>query len=236
MQKQSMTRRRAWRGAPRSRSSQTRGATARASPLEPYFPVADAVAALFSPWVEAVIHDLELDAVAYIANPFSPREPGDPSDLKEIHFAPDARVIGPYEKINWDGRRIRSISVLLRNEASAPIGMLCLNADVTQFEAMRRTLDGLLGIAEVSDTGTVEAAFRDDWHERINRFLASWTHQRGTTVDRLDRSARRELIGALYQAGGFEGRRSPAYVASILGVSRATVYNELALLKKGAAA
>jgi len=194
------------------------------------------MAALFSPWVEAVIHDLELDTVAYIANPFSPREPGDPSDLKEIHFAPDARVIGPYEKINWDGRRIRSISVLLRNEVPALIGMLCVNADVTQFEAMRRTLEGLLGVAGVSDKGAVESAFRDDWHERINRFLASWTHQRATTVDRLDRNARRELIGALYQAGGFEGRRSPAYVASILGVSRATVYNELALLRKGAAA
>lgn len=232
MQKRAMSRRRAWSGGSRSQSSRT--GPARSSALEPYFPVADALAALFSPWVEAVIHDVQLDTVAYIANPFSPREPGDPSDLKEIDFAPDARVIGPYEKINWDGRRIRAISVLLRNDASVPIGMLCVNADVTQFEAMRRTLEGLLGVAHVSEAA--EAAFRDDWHERINRFVASWIQQRATTVDRLDRNARRELIGALYQAGGFEGRRSPAYVASLLGVSRATVYNELALLKKRAAA
>ena len=179
------------------------------------------------------MHDLGRDTVAHIANPFSPREAGDPSDLKEIHFAPDARVIGPYEKINWDGRRIRAISVVLRDDASQPIGMLCVNADVTQFEVMRRTLQGLLGIAAPS--GTIETCFQDDWHEKINRFLASWIQQRATTLDRLDRQARRELIGALHQAGGFEGRRSPAYVASVLGVSRATVYNELATLKRRAA-
>lgn len=234
MQKRSMIRRRlgARPGAPGVRT-QRRGKEG-SSALAPYFPVADALAALFRPWVEAVVHDLELDAVAHIANPLSPREAGDPSDLKEINFAPDARVIGPYEKINWDGRRIRAISVVLRNDAGAPIGMLCVNADVTQFEAMRRTLQGLLGVPEASET--MEAAFYDDWHERINRFLAAWTHERATTVDRLDRQARRELIRALHEAGGFEGRRSPAYVASILGVSRATVYNELALLKKRAAA
>jgi len=218
---------------PRRRSSGA-GKSARPPLLATWFSVADALAALFSPWVEAVVHDLALDTVAHIANPFSPREAGDPSDLKEIHFAPDARVIGPYEKINWDGRRIRAISVVLRDAAAEPIGMLCVNADVTQFEIMRRTLQGFLGIA--AESGAVETSFHDDWHEKINRFLASWTRQRATTLDRLDRQTRRELIGALYQAGGFEGRRSPAYVASVLGVSRATVYNELANLKRRAAA
>lgn len=233
MQKRAVTGRRPSARGGASRPHRAVPRSARSSFLRPYFSVADALAALFSPWVEAVVHDLELDTVAHIANAFSPREAGDPSDMKEVHFAPDARVIGPYEKINWDGRRIRSISVVLRDDAAEAVGMLCVNADVTQFEVMRRTLQGMLGVAEAS--GTVAACFHDDWHEKINRFLASWTHQRGTTLDRLDRQARRELIGALHQAGGFEGRRSPAYVASVLGVSRATVYNELAILRRRAA-
>jgi D-arginine utilization repressor len=232
VQKRAAGRRRATSGSRPRRRSPARTEGARPHFLETWFSVADALAALFSPWVEAVVHDLALDTVAHIANPFSPREAGDPSDLKEVHFAPDARVIGPYEKINWDGRRIRAISVVLRDGAAEPIGMLCVNADVTQFEVMRRTLQGLLGAAAESGPATT---FHDDWHEKINRFLASWTRQRATTLDRLDRQARRELIGALYQAGGFEGRRSPAYVASVLGVSRATVYNELATLKRHAA-
>ena len=233
MQKRAVGRRCATTGSGRRRRSSGAGKGVRPPLLATWFSVADALAALFSPWVEAVVHDLALDTVAHIANPFSPREAGDPSDLKEIHFAPDARVIGPYEKINWDGRRIRAISVVLRDAAAEPIGMLCVNADVTQFEIMRRTLQGFLGVAAEP---APETSFHDDWHEKINRFLASWTGQRATTLDRLDRQTRRELIGALYQAGGFEGRRSPAYVASVLGVSRATVYNELAILKRRAAA
>jgi D-arginine utilization repressor len=182
VQKRAAGRRRATSGSRPRRRSPARTEGARPHFLETWFSVADALAALFSPWVEAVVHDLALDTVAHIANPFSPREAGDPSDLKEVHFAPDARVIGPYEKINWDGRRIRAISVVLRDGAAEPIGMLCVNADVTQFEVMRRTLQGLLGAAAESGPATT---FHDDWHEKINRFLASWTRQRATTLDRL---------------------------------------------------
>lgn len=202
--------------------------------LQPYFAIADGLAALFRPFVEAVVHDLASDSVAYVVNPFSPREPGDPSDLREVSFAPEAKLVGPYEKTNWDGRRIKSISVVLRDEAGTPVGLLCVNADVTEFDAMRRMLQGFLGVAE--PVAVAEAAFHDDWHEKINRFVAAWTMERATTLDRLDRAGRRALIEALHGNGGFEGRRAPAYVARMLGISRATVYNELARLKTEVAA
>ena len=202
--------------------------------LAAHFAVADGLAALFKPFVEAVVHDLDTDSVAHVANPFSPREIGDPSDMRDVVLAPDARVIGPYEKTNWDGRRIKSVSIVLRDEAGRPVGMLCVNADVTEFEGVRRMLQAFLGTVE--PRSEAEARFQDDWHERINRFVAAWTAERATTLDRLDREGRRALIEALHGSGGFEGRRAPAYVAKMLGVSRATIYNELARLKAGVAA
>jgi D-arginine utilization repressor len=196
------------------------------SELCPYFAVADGLAALFTPFVEVIVHDLATDSVAYVAQPFSPRSVDDPSDLSEITFAADAKVIGPYEKINWDGRRIKSVSIVLRDSRARSIGLMCVNADVTEFDSVRRMLQGFLGVAETpSET---HALFLDDWHEKINRFVAAWTAEHSTTVDRLDRAGRRSLIEALYANGGFEGRRAPAYVAAILGISRATMYNELA--------
>src|SRR5258708_11731295 len=99
--------------------------------LSNFFAVADGLAELFRPFIEVAVHDLATDCIAHIANPFSPREPGDPSDLKEITFDASARVIGPYEKINWDGRRIKTISVVLRADNGKPVGLLCINADVT---------------------------------------------------------------------------------------------------------
>jgi predicted transcriptional regulator YheO len=204
------------------------------SSLTPYFAIADGLAALFKPFVEAVVHDLRTDCVAYVAHPFSPREAGDPSDMEDVTFAEGVQVIGPYEKVNFDGRRIKSISILLRGEKNKAIGMLCINADVTEFEAVRRMLQGFLGVSET--TTQVSTLFHEDWHEKVNRFVAAWTAERSTTLDRLDRAGRRALIEALQENGAFEGRRAAAYVAKILGVSRATVYNELARLKISIAA
>jgi predicted transcriptional regulator YheO len=202
--------------------------------LKPYFSVADGLTALFSPFVEAIVHDLNTDSVAHIAQPFSPRRIGDPSNLRGLHFDSRTQVIGPYEKTNFDGRRIKSISVVLRDADAQAIGMLCVNTDVTQFESMRRLLQGFLGVSE--PTSETRGLFKDDWHEKVNRFIAVWTTEHSTTVEGLSRDERRALIAALRSTGGFDRRRAPAYLASILGVSRATLYNELARLKSSRAA
>jgi predicted transcriptional regulator YheO len=197
--------------------------------LLPYHAVADGIAALFSPFVEAVVHDLRTDSVVHVAHPFSPREPGDPSDLGDVEFAADTAVIGPYEKINWDGRRIKSVTVVLRDASRQAIGLLCVNTDVTEFDSVRRLLDVFVRTADGG--AQPDDLFRNDWHERINRYIAAWTVERRTTLARLDRHQRRVLIEDLHRTGAFEGKRAPAYVAGLLGVSRATIYAELARLK-----
>jgi predicted transcriptional regulator YheO len=178
-----------------------------ASPLRPHFAVARGIAALFTPFVEVAVHDLASDSVVCIASPFSPRTIGDPSDLRGSRFADDVDVLGPYEKVNYNGRLIKSISIVLRDDHLKPVGLMCINADVTEFDAVRRMLQGFLGAAESTDE-TI-ALFKDDWHERINRFIAAWTKEQAITVDRLDRAGRRALIEALFVSGGFEGKRAP---------------------------
>lgn len=199
--------------------------------LQPSFAVADGIAMLFSPFVEVVIHDLASEAIAYISNPQSRRTPGDPSQLEELNFDPAQKVIGPYEKTNWDGRRMKCLSIVLR-QTDTPIGLMCINVDVSSFDQVRRALDGFLG-APAQDEN-VRALFVHDWHERINRFVTEWCVERGVQLSTIDRGARRELIGGLNDIGAFQARRAPAYVARILGVSRATVYNELSALRRDA--
>lgn len=197
--------------------------------LEASFAVADGIALLFAPFVEVAVHDLATEAIAYIANPTSRRTPGDPSQLDDLRFSPGQRLIGPYEKTNWDGRRMKCISIVLR-DADAPIGLLCINIDVSSFDQVRRALDGFLGAPPQSDD--VRALFVHDWHERINQLVTEWCSDHGTSVASIDRVQRRELVAALLATGAFEARRAPAYVARILGVSRATVYNLLAELRQ----
>lgn len=81
--------------------------------LERYAPIADGIAALFYPCAEVVIHDLRDQTIAYLVNNLSKLEVGGPSVLDEVHYAARGRTIGPYEKLNWDGRRMRCVSNIL---------------------------------------------------------------------------------------------------------------------------
>lgn len=199
----------------------------------PYRPLADALGALFGPLVEVAIHDLATDSLAYIVRPLSPREIGEPSNLRELGLPNGDGVIGPYEKTNWDGRRLKSVSVMLPGQ---PATMLCINMDVSRFEALRDTLGMIL--QPMIDTAGGEAGplLRTDWHEAMNRHIAAWCQERGADARKLDRDGRRALIRSILDVGGFDAPRAAPYVARLLNLSRATVYNEIASIRKEARA
>lgn len=201
--------------------------------LQKYAEVADAMARLFRPFLEVVIHDLKTETLAYIANPFSLRHIGEPSLLHEIDFSPDDRLIGPYRKTGADGRRIRSMSVTLRDAGDKPIGVMCMNFDCMDFDTIRRTIELL--VPQPNSAERPAAVFSEDWDERINEFVVHWCSERGTTVQRLQRDERRELVYALAQDGAFNVKRAPMHVARILGLSRATIYNYLRAANGGSA-
>ncbi|WP_249605005.1 PAS domain-containing protein [Chromobacterium sp. IRSSSOUMB001] len=200
--------------------------------LSRYQSIADAIATLFYPYAEVVLHDLATQSVAYIANNFSKRELGDDSGLDELENTPDATVIGPYEKLNWDSRKLRSISVVLRDDAGAALGMMCVNLDISVFEGARAALDLFLSGSRLVVQPAV--LFEDDWQERINRFIHGWLQQRQLSLSILNREHKRELVEALLHEGAFRGKNAANYVANVLGMGRATVFKHLKELKEQA--
>ncbi|MCP5156671.1 MAG: PAS domain-containing protein [Ectothiorhodospiraceae bacterium] len=193
--------------------------------VAPFVPVCDAVANLFAPFAEVVLHDLASGTVVHIAGNFSRRELGDPANLHEIDFEPTDVVIGPYEKTNWDGRRVKSISAVLRDASGRPQAVMCINADMSDFESILLTLQSFVSVP--AGAGQPESLFRDDWHERINRYIRHWTATRGLSVSDLTRVQKRELVRALADDGAFGGRNAAGYISRLLGMGRATVYNYL---------
>lgn len=193
--------------------------------LEKYHNIADGIALLFHPYVEVVIHDLATEQVAYIANNFSQRELEEPSLLHEIDFKPSDHIIGPYEKTNWDGKRIKSISSVLRDDAGKAIGILCINADMSHFHMAQQAIAALISLPQNAEKPSV--LFKEDWHEKINQFITDWTQENGTAVAQLSQKQKKALIFALAENGAFEGKHAAAYVCRILGVARATLYNYL---------
>jgi predicted transcriptional regulator YheO len=188
---------------------------------------ADAICALLAPHVEAVVHDLTQDRIVHIAGNFSRRNVGDPSlsevgDLKP--FAGD--VIGPYLKSNWDGRALRSMSAVHRDEAGVARFLLCINLDLSAFAAVRKALDALL--TEPAGLLQAEALFPSDWRESVNAALTEFLAERRATLRGLDIAAQETLIARLDARGHFAVRGAAPYLADRLGCSRATLYKRLA--------
>ena len=205
--------------------------TSRPDPvLDNYRAIADAIATLFFPHAEVVLHDLRNQKIDYIANNLSKREIGDDAALEDLlETGTDETNIGPYEKLNWDGQKIRSLSTVLRNEAGTPLAVLCINLNISLFENARAALDLFLSPSKLIPQP--DALFRDDWQERINTFLNSWLRQRQLSLNVLTREHKRELVLALHAERAFKGKRAANYVANVLGMGRATVYKHLKELK-----
>lgn len=197
--------------------------------LSRYQPIADAIATLFYPYAEVAIHDVTSQSLIYIANNYSQRELGEDSNLSDLQFDQHSQVIGPYQKRNWDGRQLRSISTVLRDDQGQPIGLLCINLDITVFESAKAALDMFLSGHQLQPQPDV--LFQDDWQERINTYIHNWLQQQQLTLATLNSVSRRMLIEALYQQGAFNGKNAAGYVAKILGIGRATVYNQLKNIK-----
>ncbi len=192
-------------------------------------PVCDAIALLLQPQAEVVLHDLGTETVAHIANPFSRRAVGEPSLLHEIDFDPDDTLIGPYEKVNFDGRRLKSVSAVLRDPDGRAIGVLCINLDMTHLHAAIELLATLTRVP--ADAGQPAVLFREDWHERINQYVHAWTARNAVSIADLSREQKRALVGELASDGAFGGKHAAAYISRVLQMSRASVYNYLRAAK-----
>lgn len=183
---------------------------------QPYETVAEAVVRLFYPHLEVVIHDVERGAVVRIWNPLSARKPGDPSLLDE---ALAGGVGGPYPKVGLGGEQLSSVSAVIADGR----GLLCLNFDRSAIAYAADQLHTFaLGIEP-----RPAALFERDWREELNSLVHHWCQEHDLRPGHLAPGDRRALVAFLDGKGAFQVRRAASHLATILGVSRATVYATL---------
>jgi D-arginine utilization repressor len=197
-----------------------------------YGPIADALAKLFYPQVEVVVHDLTTMTIAYIANAFSKRSVGDESlldgDVEEICAAP---VYGPYEKAHVNGNQLKSISVVLEGSAGRT-GLLCINVDLTVFRSAKEALTEMLRIEAQSDQDA-KALIARDWRETANFEIREYLQGKSKTLAALTKSERVELVARFDALGLFNIRGAADRLAGQLEMSRASFYRCLTDARKG---
>lgn len=199
--------------------------------IKTFLPTAEAIQRLLHPYAEVVVHDLKQDQIVAIYHPFSKRRIGDASLFSEEEkMATLGDCIGPYEKINWDGRKLKSVSSVIRDENTKAVGMLCINLDVSKFEKMSTLISEF--ISNNQFISQLAPLFQNDWQEKINQYVHAYLNKHHLTLESLDRTEKKDLIEHLYKEGAFIAKNAALYVAQVIGVSRATVYNYLSETEK----
>lgn len=193
--------------------------------------IAKALAEMFAPTCEVVLHDLTNPehSVVAIEQPLSGRSVGDSTTemgLARIHDPNYPDVVQNYANRFPDGRPAKSTSIGLRNGKGEFVAALCLNMDVSLLDSVQRVLAQLTAVdnAEPPTHETLRSRFGPN---DVRRAIEDYSAAMSSQPRALSPSQRKTLIRHLATSGLLQLRGAAKIVAEELGISRASVYNAL---------
>jgi predicted transcriptional regulator YheO len=189
--------------------------------------IAEGLAKTFAPFCEVVVHDLSnpKNAILAIENNLSGRRVGQPATelgLARIQDPAYPAIVANYANQFGDGRKVKSTSIGIRNEAGDYVAALCLNVDLTLFNGFQAALAQFSAIESGTVAETLDAANADRIRQTIDDFAAA----RASTARALKPADRKQLVQDIQRAGYLDIRRGAEIAAAHMGVSRATIYND----------
>ena len=189
--------------------------------------IAEGLAKTFAPFCEVVVHDLSnpKNAILAIENNLSGRRIGQPATelgLARIHDPAYPAIVANYANQFGDGRKVKSTSIGIRNEAGDYVAALCLNVDLTLFNGFQAALAQFSATPSGAVAETLDAAHADRIRQTIDDFAAA----RASTARALKPADRKQLVQDIQRAGYLDVRRGAEIAAAHMGVSRATIYND----------
>ncbi|HJQ48883.1 MAG TPA: helix-turn-helix transcriptional regulator [Amycolatopsis sp.] len=197
--------------------------------------VVPGLAATFGRSCEVVLHDYRRGehSVIAVAGEVTGRYVG--GAMSEIGLRMLAQGDGAEPELNYvtrtaEGRTVKSSTLPLRDEDGTVFGALCVNFDVT---ALRQVGDMLGDLAGLPPTGSPPATtFTDDFDEVVDAVVRAEELALAKPVASLTRQERLPLLRTLDERGVFTVRGAAPKVAARLGISRASLYTDLAECRK----
>ncbi len=198
--------------------------------LESIKPIVDGIAALLGENCEVLLHSLEnLDrSIVHIANGhITGRSVGSPiTDLgmKVLREATSGNkdVVGSYYSKTADGKTLRSVTVLIRNEKKKPIGFLCINFNMSA---------PILSILKSFDLPAAQTETPENFATNIEELIQTTLHDAIISINSHkaipNLSKNKIIVNELDKKGIFSIRGAIDIVARELSVSRYTIYNYL---------
>lgn len=201
--------------------------------LERYVELGGALAEMFSPILEVIIHDYrrtEDSVVAVFNSHITGRKVGDP--LTKIGHA---RVKGEeiddllvaYKNESPSGKPLKSASIAIRNDCGDLVGALCLNMDIAYFKEIGRFLEQFTATAAEQPTEGSSEFLMESPQDTINSAIKSYLIQNGLQTQSLSSGIKKEIVAHLRDQGLFNQKGAVTIVANELSLTRPSIYKYL---------
>ncbi|WKA52660.1 PAS domain-containing protein [Planococcus liqunii] len=202
--------------------------------LESFVPIAKSTAKMFGPNCEVVIHDLtnpQASVMFTVNNHVTGREVGQSFDhlVKTVLQSKDFKEdhLAGYTFTTEDKRTIRSSTSLIRDSKQKVIGAFCINFDVEALNQMQHFMDAFLSPPVNMQENRTPSS--EDEIENVEGIVDQLIQQiiQNSVHPVMKRHEKIELIRFMDEKGIFLMKGSVEKVASLLGISKVTVYSYL---------
>ena len=197
--------------------------------------VVPGLAATFGRSCEIVLYDYRNSdrSVVAVSGEVTGRHAGGATSeigLRMLARGDDAEPALNYVTRAASGRTVKSSTMPLRDGHGKVFGALCVNLDVT---ALRQVSDMLADLAGLTPAAPPPATtFTDDFEEVVDAVVRAEELALAKPVGSLTRRERLPLLKVLDERGVFTVRGAAPRVAARLGISRASLYTDLAECRK----
>ena len=212
--------------------------------LEPYAKLVYFLSAALGDNCEIALHDLtskDQEIVAISNNPISGREVGAKLSNLSLHYLEEKQYLNHdyvmnYKTVGNDGKLMRAATYFIKEEGrEMPVGMLCINVNISDLEYLTSTIKKILGIKEEKDIefkmdNPVEI-LSSPLDERIVMYIKECLEKMGFPsyflAERLNVDEKIKVVKYLQEKGTFKVKGAIVLVAEKLAVSEPTVYRYL---------
>lgn len=212
--------------------------------LEPYAKLVYFLSAALGDNCEIALHDLtskDQEIVAISNNPISGREVGAKLSNLSLHYLEEKQYLNHdyvmnYKTVGNDGKLMRAATYFIKEEGrEMPVGMLCINVNISDSEYLTSTIKKILGIKEEKDIefkmdNPVEI-LSSPLDEMIDMYIKECLEKMGFPsyflAERLNVDEKIKVVKYLQEKGTFKVKGAIVLVAEKLAVSEPTVYRYL---------
>lgn len=224
-------------------------AAERAAVINALRPVVPMLAAMAGPHLEVVLHDVskpENSVIAIANGHISGRSVGSSvleGPQNDRGFAAATRIkskdgavhslVEDYVTVTADGRELRSASAIFRDASGEPFATLCLNVDMSGFQAAHGWLSQMLKpmVAAVAPPSPA-AAPPESQMDTLMQEIINEAVGPGGSAETMKREEKIQAVGAMQRRGLFIVKGGVERAAAALQVSRFTVYNYMEQLRR----